>query len=416
MEKNKAIMEVIERRRAIAELVEKGNVLLDKARSEKRQLADADEAQLQSIQADKDKAERELDIFISLNNIKPEELRSQPPTKPEPGAVNRTKEEQSAEKRAAFLKYIRGGQGNLNQAEERAIVEDTTGLYLVPQDMDSQIIASVGQINSFRRFAGIRTTTRDKVVFPKMADVTAGWGKLETGATPTEDTPTPSQKTIYVEDMNVLIKLGRDELMDTDANLEAAINERASIAFANLEAKAFAVGTGHSYSQPEGIAVDTEILASYKGDWSTADTAHPKDILTCEYALPAQYLPGTPGAAWLMHRKTEGAIRKFQEAVASGYYGNFMWAPGLLGAPNSMDTYPIFNQNDMHYPADAVDGINVIFGNFKIGYRIVDRLGISVLRLVELYAESGLVGFLFTKRTGGAPVLAEAFYGIYNET
>ncbi len=413
MEKNKAIMEVIDRRRAIHELKTQADEFFTKARNEKRNLSDADEAKVQEIQDKIDREERELDMFCKLNSISSEELKTELPVKPEPG--KRTQEEQAAEKRAAFLKYIRGGAGALNQAEERAIVENTTGLYLVPQDMDRNIIASIGQINSFRRYASVRTTTRDKVVFPKMADVTAGWGKLETGATPTENTPTPSQKTIYVEDMNILIKLGRDELMDTDANLEAAIAERAGIAFANLEAKAFAVGTGHTYSQPEGVAVDSDILSSYKGNWSTDDTLTLDDMLTCEYNLPAQYLPGN-GTAWMMHRKTELQARKYKEAVASGYYGNYMWAPGLQGQPNTFDSFPIFNQNDMHYPADATVGINVIFGNFRVGYRIVDRMGISVLRLNELYAEAGMVGFLFTKRVGGAVVLPEAFYGIYNNT
>jgi HK97 family phage major capsid protein len=38
------------------------------------------------------------------------------------------------------------------------------------------------------------------------------------------------------------------------------------------------------------------------------------------------------------------------------------------------------------------------FGNLNLGYRIVDRKGISIQRLSELYAEAGLVGFLFRAR------------------
>jgi HK97 family phage major capsid protein len=45
-----------------------------------------------------------------------------------------------------------------------------------------------------------------------------------------------------------------------------------------------------------------------------------------------------------------------------------------------------------------------IFGDFKRHHRVVDREGIGIQRLSELYAEAGLIGFRVHKRVGGYPI------------
>jgi HK97 family phage major capsid protein len=51
----------------------------------------------------------------------------------------------------------------------------------------------------------------------------------------------------------------------------------------------------------------------------------------------------------------------------------------------------------------------ILVGDFGAGYRIRDRAGITIQRLVERYAEYGQTGFLIKRRTGGKTVMAEAF-------
>jgi HK97 family phage major capsid protein len=299
--------------------------------------------------------------------------------------------------------------------ERKALVENTAGLYLVPEELEIEIMRAVPQINTLRNYCRVRPTSRDKVGIRSLTEVSVGWGKLETGSAITESTQTPTKDSIYVEDLYGLSKIGEDELQDSDANLTGLLADSFAVAIANEEAKRFAIGRGHTtYSEPDGVAVDATIIASYKADWTTADTVLINDLLTAEYTLPAQYLNGS---VWLMNRKTELAARLLRAEVASGYYGNYLWQPSLLaGQPNSFDGFPIVNQNDMQYPADAVDGINVIFGNLRLGYMILDRMGMTVQRLDELYAEAGLVGFKMHRRVGGGVYRAEAFRGIYNQT
>jgi len=104
------------------------------------------------------------------------------------------------EKRAAFFKAVRHGRNYLS-LEERALVEDTNGLLLVPEDMEQEIYLATPGYTIIRQLANIRNTTRDKVSRRSLTDVSMGWGKLETGSIPTESTPIADKDYIYVEDL-----------------------------------------------------------------------------------------------------------------------------------------------------------------------------------------------------------------------
>ena len=157
------------------------------------------------------------------------------------------------------------------------------------------------------------------------------------------------------------------------------------------------------------MTLDTTIIAS-RTDCDTPDTATPDDLIDLEYELPAQY---ASGASFVMHRKTEAMVRKVKET-----YGPYLWQPSLqVGMPRSFDGFPVYNQNDMLYPVSTADeAVVTLFGNWKAGYMIVDRAGIAIQRLDELYAESGLVGFIVHFRVGGGVIRADAFRALVNDT
>jgi len=317
-------------------------------------------------------------------------------------------EERKKEKRSAFFKYIRNGRSGLNP-EERALVEDTSGLYMVPEDLDAEIYRELPQINVIRQMATIRQTTRDKVARRGLTEVAMGWGKLETGALVTETTPTPEKDFIYVEDLTGLVKVGKDELMDSDDILAGILANSFAIARANAEAMAFVVGTGHANHQPDGVTLDATVIANYI-DLDTADTIVPDDVIDIEYALPAQY---KNGASFLWHPTTEGMLRKVKATA------NYLWTPNIQGSPAKVfDGYSVYNSSDMIVPASTNTDRSIValFGNWKLGYTIVDRMGMSIQRLDELYAESGLVGFLCHFRVGGGVVRPNAFRALDNNT
>jgi len=329
-----------------------------------------------------------------------------------PGSTVILDEKKLAVKKA-FYGFLRKGKTDMDPTERKALVEDTTGEIVVPEDLEAGITRTLPKIAVMRNLSGNRTTIRDRVRRRSMSEVTMGWGKLETGNSAPESDPTPEDDGyMYVEDLYGLAKIGEDELQDNDINLESLITDSFSRARAETEDTAFAIGTGHTYKQPDGVAVDTDIN---QVNSDTADTVTPDDVLDLEYELPAQYLNG---AAFLMHRKTEKVLRMVRTSGDGTHLtGQYLWQPSLLvGQPNSFDGYPIYNQGDMNYPADALAKNDIIFGNFKVGYRVLDRSGMSIQRLNELYAEDGLVGFRAHFRVGGGVIISDAFRALKNNT
>jgi HK97 family phage major capsid protein len=383
-----------------AKLINDAQVILDKAQAEKRDLAPEERLSLDKMHADAKLYGEDIERIERQNAM---EMKNAPSHVPAVAV-----EDRKTEKRSAFFKYLREGRALLSR-EERALVEDTTGAYMVPEDLEVQIYRGLPQLNVIRQLATVRPTTRDKVARRSITEVSVGWGKLETGSLITESTLVPSKDYIYVEDLAGLTKVGRDELQDSDDILSGIIANSFSVAIANAEAKAFVIGTGHTYQQPDGVTLDATIISTYT-DLATPDTVVPDDVIGIEYALPAQY---KNGASFMWHPTTEGVLRKVKATA------NYLWIPNIVGAPTKMfDGYPVYNSSDMIVPAsDNTDrSIVGLFGNWRLGYTIVDRLGVTVQRLDELYAESGLVGFLVYFRVGGGVVRADAFRALDNNT
>ena len=306
---------------------------------------------------------------------------------------------QPSEKKAAFFKFMREGKGALRPEEAKALVSDETGQILIPEELESEIYRELPKITVVRSLATVRQTRSDRVRRRSLTEVAVGWGKLETGATLTESTMTPSDAYQYVEDLYGLTKIGEDELADTDVALESIVTDSFSRAIAEAEDKAFIVGTGHANNQPEGILNGTVVARVDAGQAGgiTAD-----DLLKLIYEVPAQY---RRNGVFIMNSKTELALRLLKDSN-----GQYLWQPSLqAGRPNTFAGYPIYNQEDVPEIPDAGTAADiVIFGDVRSGYRIIDRLGMTVQRLVELYSEQGLIGFKVHYRVGGGVIRPDA--------
>jgi len=316
-----------------------------------------------------------------------------------PMGDNGTKDNgQPSERKAAFFKFMREGKSALAPEEIKALVSDATGQILIPEELESEIYRELPKITIIRSLATVRQTRSDRIRRRSLTEVTVGWGKLETGTAITESTMTPGQEFQYVEDLYGLTKIGEDELMDTDVALESIITDSFSRAIAEAEDTAFVVGTGHAYKQPEGI-LNSSVTTVNAGQ---AGAIKADDILKLIYEVPAQY---RQNGVLIVNSKTELALRLLTDTN-----GQYLWQPSLqAGRPNSFAGYPVYNQEDIpNIPAVGTAADVAIFGDIRSGYRIIDRLGMTVQRLVELYAESGLVGFKVHYRVGGGVIRPDA--------
>ena len=106
-----------------------------------------------------------------------------------------------------------------------------------------------------------------------------------------------------------------------------------------------------------------------------------------------RYLIERDSVAFLMHRTTLAALRRLKASTA----GVFMWGSAESAHPETLLGYPVHTCDAV--PALAADAFSVLFGNFRRGYLIADRVGIQIL--VDPYTTPGLTRFYVRKRVGG---------------
>lgn len=307
---------------------------------------------------------------------------------------------EAMKKKEIFVKWMRQGKQSLT-LEEKALVEDTEGEILVPEDLDNMIYTDKVDGVIMRQLASARNTSSNRIRRRGMNDVTAGWGKLETETSQKledyESTLTPTEDFLHVENLYGLTKIGEDELMDSELNLTQYLQQSFRRAFIRKENQGFLLGEGHSKQQPEGLLLDAGIktLESEAVGSISAD-----DFLKLMYQVHADYRrTGT----FLTSSEIELHLRLLKDAN-----GTYLWQPSAqVGKPNKFLGKDVFIQDDFK---TLVEGGSVaVFGDFKEGYQILDRKGMSLTRLNEKYIEDDLIGFRAKQRVGGGVVAPKAF-------
>jgi HK97 family phage major capsid protein len=113
-------------------------------------------------------------------------------------------------------------------------------------------------------------------------------------------------------------------------------------------------------------------------------------LIDLEYALKAGY---RQNASFVMNRKTQAVLRKLKDDS-----GNYLWQPAATADGRAtLLGFPLVEAEDM--PDIAANALSIAFGDFKRGYLIVDRQGVSMLR--DPYSAKPYVLFYTTKRVGG---------------
>ena len=302
----------------------------------------------------------------------------------------------------AFLGLCRGGYDPLTP-EEKALVrpteikamgttEDPSVGYLMARELATTIRGKLTEFSPIRQLATVQTIGVGELSEPKEGTdtVTAAWSDETLTA---GDVKFDMDKFIP-HDLDALLTPHRNALMDSNYNLDQWITQQVSKKFAVKEGTAFV--SGASTVQPEGLLTNADIAATNSGD---ANLLLANGIIALKYALPDFY---ASRGTWIMRRSTVKAIRILVDGAS-----RYLWGPSLIEkSPETLLGDPIIECPDM--PAVAANAYPIIYGDFKAGYKIVDREGITMQRLVEAYAVQKLVGLLFTSRLDGQVVLAEA--------
>ncbi|WP_116051686.1 phage major capsid protein [Amycolatopsis palatopharyngis] len=314
--------------------------------------------------------------------------------------------ERKERKGQAFFDYCRKGLDALTIEQKADLVENATGENLVPVDFSGTILKELPREGVLRNLAFIRPTTKNRVDIGNVVINSAGWGKLETGTVATDGlAATPADKDqIVVHDLNALVKLGRDELEDSDENLAEIIRSALALKFGEMEDDAFAAGSGTG--QPFGIAVNADVTQGVTA--ASGQTVVGDELKKVPFTVPAQFRKSS-SAVWMGHTSAEQAI-----ALLKNTEGNYLLQEkAALGEPPTLFGYRWYTVDGLPAittTADAGAGTDksVMFGDMKSGYMIADRRRLTVQRLEERYADEGKIGLLFTHRVGGDVIRPKA--------
>ncbi|MGE5589207.1 MAG: phage major capsid protein [Bacillota bacterium] len=387
------------------ELIEKAKAAVAKARAiaqefEGKELPAEKAAEIQRYLEEAKAAKAQADQAVQLKGL--EDWLAEPQFKhPMGGGQPQTEPDRKAAQKAAFFKAFKGRGTHVLNAEEKALVENAAGEILVPEELEAEIYRELPKLTVIRDLATVRTTTSNRVRRRSLTELTVGWGKLETGAQVLADSMpgVPTEDFQYVEDLYGLALIGEDELDDTDVNLQAFVSDSFARALGETEDTAFINGTGHAANRPEGIlngAVVTRINAGQPAAITMDDM---KKLI---YGVPAQY---RRNGSFIMASSVELAIQLLKDNNQQ-----YLWQPSnQAGRPNTFLGFPIYNQEDVPaIPAAGVAADVAIFGDVRAAYRILDRQGMSLKVLDQLYAEDGEIGYRVKRRVGGAVVRANA--------
>ncbi|PWB84001.1 MAG: phage major capsid protein [Methylocystaceae bacterium] len=311
-----------------------------------------------------------------------------------PGAVA-TKETKSDMQTKAFVTFLRKGKEALepNEVKSLTVSPDTAGGYLAPPEFSREVDKNVVQFSPIRQAARVGATASGSVIIPRRTGApTASWVGETEARTATQaaygqiEIPI-SEAACYVDVSNQLLE---DAAVDVAAEVAFDLAEE----FGRIEGAAFVNGDG--VKKPLGLLQDANVDFVNSGDAATITADSLVDLL---YSLAPFY---RQRGAWLANGSTIATIRKLKDGN-----GRYLWQDALsAGAPETILGRPVIEAVDL--PDIAAGAFPIVFGDFSTGYRIYDRVTLSLLRDPYSVATSGLTRFHARRRVGGAVVRAEA--------
>ena len=173
---------------------------------------------------------------------------------------------------------------------------------------------------------------RSLLQLPRLVDEVEPQPVTETG-TRAEDEPSFELIDVKPFEMAVIVPISKQLLEDSAVDLAGYIGNHMAKKFAVKESSWFVSGNGTSAAQ--GFLTSAEVGVV---ETSTAGEIKANDLIDLYYSLKTYY---ANRGAWLMRRDVIKAIRKLEDGN-----GNYLWEPGLKGAPATILGAPVYEAPD----------------------------------------------------------------------
>lgn len=304
-----------------------------------------------------------------------------------------------------FNQYIRRDE-RLIELKAMQVGSDPDGGYWVPPQISARIITQVWETSPIRQIASVDTISTDALEMPNdYGEFDSGWIGERTAPTETNTSQTGMQR-IQVHEIYAAPRATQKLLEDSTVDVEGWMAKKVSDKFSRVENAAFVSGNGVNkprgfLSYPDGTTLPGTIEQFASGSASGIDASGIIRMAASSLKEPYQ-----PNAQWLCRRATIAELMLLKDLQ-----GRYLWSPasmtGLTATvPSTLLGYPVRHAADMPVIAGGTGALVMAFGDFRAGYQIVDRLGISLLR--DPYTAKPWIILYSRKRVGGDVVNFEA--------
>jgi HK97 family phage major capsid protein len=352
------------------------------------------------LEAELDRLTKDLDARTRAEELEKRLADPQPtPDIPDPKKAPGIDDERAYRK--AFRKYVLGEQISTDDRrilEKRAMSVGTgsAGGYLVPEQFANQIYEVMKWYGGMRQAAGsITSSSGGDLLYPNVDD-TGNVGEIidENTAFNTQDVTVGARLFKAFLYSSKIVKVSWSLMQDSAIDLDTLLARLLGIRLGRIQNTGFTNGAGGT--EPEGITTNAPTVTA-----ADDTTIAFEDLMSLVYSVDPAY---RPNGMFMMADGITSAIRKLRwSADGTNFTGGFLWEPSLQnGQPDRLLGYPVVPNNDMQATV-AASKKTVIFGDIEQGYLIRDVKDVTLVRLNELYAGSGQVGFLAFARADGQP-------------
>lgn len=293
----------------------------------------------------------------------------------------------------SMMEYMR--KGIVPETKALSTDSDPDGGYMIPEQMESTIIARIRDFSPVRQVASKSTiSTGNALKIPREgnADFEAGWvGERE--SRPVTGTADLEMVRITLHEMYAQPSATQQLIDDPAFNFEGYINQRIADLMSRKEGYAFINGDG--VNQPEGLLISSQVGVF-------TDTLDFDALIGIQAELRQQF---AINASFMLNRKTLAYIRTLKDKN-----DQYLWQPSTqIDKPNTIlgDNYILADDMpDATSSGVLVTGATpILYGDFS-AYRIVDKQGIRTLR--DPYTAKPNVLFYTTKQVGGMVINDQA--------
>lgn len=304
-----------------------------------------------------------------------------------PGGVHISSPAVQVDEKKAFTTFLRSG--DPTDLKTLTVGSSTAGV-LAPESVSNSIIEKLAEFSPLRGVANSISMDGPLLKLPRLVDEVEPAPVAE-GADKPESEPSFEEISVEPFEMGLMTPATKTLLEDAHLDLGAYLADHIARRFGEKEASWFITGDGTT--QAQGVLTAPDVpdneVAEITGD----------ELVDHFYSIKTAY---SARSVWLMNRNTMRLVRKLKDLD-----GQFIWQPSLAdGQPSTLLGRPILESVDM--PDPAAGATPIVFGDFRAGYTIADRVGFSMVRDEITGAMNGTVKFIARRRVGGRVVLPEA--------